>query len=82
MTKKHFQALAMALKFTRPIDLGITETMAARLRQWQYDVRNMANVCKMFNSKFSYERFLRACDYYDEGEKNMKVLTRQEFMSE
>lgn len=57
MTRKHFQALADALKNTRP-------TLAwngSRQFQWELDVKAIARVCKQDNPNFKPGRFFAAC---------------------
>lgn len=58
MTRKHFQALADAMKSTQPI-AGPVFAMA----QWRADVEAVADVLRQFNSNFDRERFYAACDY-------------------
>ena len=57
MTKKHFIALAAALKGERP-----GENWDANKRmQWNLDVKAVVRVCKQFNGIFDTGRFIDAC---------------------
>jgi hypothetical protein len=58
MTKKHFKALAEALRETRP-DLVIAP-LEYKI-QWNSDVRAVANACRTFNPLFDYGKFINAC---------------------
>lgn len=55
MTKKHFIALAQAMKNNKP-----TYNDGA-LDQWHMDVKRLLEVCRMFNSNFDTTRFMLAC---------------------
>lgn len=60
MTKKHFDALAAALKearlaFALPIGVETAETQSHR------DILMVASVCARFNPNFDRARFLTAC---------------------
>lgn len=57
MTRKHFQALADALRYARPSD----PDAQAPVDQWARDVRAIADVCAGSNGMFDRERFYRAC---------------------
>lgn len=69
MTKKHFQALADALKDThdrltriqasRPVDC------ADALMGWRQTVNDVADVCAQTNPRFNRARFLKACGVED-----------------
>ena len=62
MSKKHFEALAAALKAQRPdSDNCFQENRAAFLMQWQADTKATADVCARFNPNFDRKRFLQAC---------------------
>ena len=62
MSRKHFQELADALASTKP------ETPDS-LKTWKETVESVARVCRSFNGRFDYCRFLRACDYYGPEEQ-------------
>jgi hypothetical protein len=55
MTKKHFEALAAALKAERPMRQLVT------FDQWKKDCVVIANTCQDFNPNFDRARFLAAC---------------------
>lgn len=57
MTRKHFEALAEALRFSQP-PYGDHD----RWSQWDADVKAIATACKQFNANFDVERFLDACE--------------------
>ena len=66
MTRKHFNAIADALRFSRPIDedgtgVGNDHYEQGRMDQWQADYRAMADAYRSFNGQFDRDRFLRAC---------------------
>lgn len=54
MSKKHFDALAAALRTSRWLNVREQE-------QWRRDVEGVADVCYQFNIKFNRARFLKAC---------------------
>lgn len=56
MTKKHFKALAEAMKAREPIDPQSVEWL-----QWQGDCEALAVVMKAFNTAFDHTRFICAC---------------------
>jgi hypothetical protein len=56
MTRKHFEALAQALKSERP-SVGWTN----KYIQWAQDVKAIADVCADFNGAFDHDRFFVAC---------------------
>ncbi len=61
MTRKHFNAIADSLRFSRPI-VDLTSAQGrGRLDQWQTDCLAMADTCKSFNGRFDRDRFLGAC---------------------
>lgn len=57
MTKKHFNAIAAALKAERPGE----NWNANKHAQWDNDVRAMARVCRSFNPLFDVGPFIEAC---------------------
>ena len=66
MTRKHFQALAKALKLSRP-DIESDEMAEHwKAEQWKYTVREVATACyDQADGNFVYERFYTACGYND-----------------
>ena len=68
MTKKHFIALAGALKATMPkpeqYDVATKTGSIAYLdarAQWQRDARIVAQVCLEHNARFDWRVFMSAC---------------------
>jgi hypothetical protein len=61
MSRKHFRALADALKAEKPGD----NWSANKHVQWALDVKAIANTCAQFNSNFKRSRFLTACGMED-----------------
>ena len=64
MSKKHFVALATALRGSEPKNDGgvfTAKEQTARFIQWQIDVENITSVCARFNPNFDRARFLKAC---------------------
>jgi hypothetical protein len=61
MSRKHFIALAAALKAEKP---GANWCANKRV-QWALDVKAIANTCARFNCNFKRERFLTACGVED-----------------
>ena len=59
MTRKHFTALAEALKRERP------NGCVASSVQWIAEVRAIADVCRSFNPGFDRERFYAACGFQE-----------------
>jgi hypothetical protein len=57
MSKKHFIALADALRATRPSQQDI-EMLTGEYTQWKRDVQTIANVCSNHNPQFSRQRFM------------------------
>ena len=57
MSKKHFVALAAALKEQR---VRFAENMDQHA-QWCRDVQAVTDVCARFNANFDRDRFLTAC---------------------
>lgn len=57
MTRKHYEAIAKALAYTRPLN---TETAA--YRNWVAIVENLCAQFKTMNHRFDWERFVEACN--------------------
>lgn len=66
MSRKHYEALAAALKVAKP-SVGFLETPkaydAAALRAWEHACMAVMDVCHADNPRFNYERFGKACGY-------------------
>ena len=67
MTRKHFKALADALKNSHPAQSpgyvhGSPES-ARDCRVWAGTVENVAYACRSFNPNFDRARFLTACGW-------------------
>jgi hypothetical protein len=60
MSKKHFNALADAMKNTKPSKGEGTEYLI-KYSQWKRDTQSIAEVCLQSNSRFDYHFFLSAC---------------------
>ncbi len=60
MTRKHFEALAEALRFAHPIQGANIDTSEART-VWQAAQNNVADACSRFNGAFDRSRFIEAC---------------------
>ena len=62
MTRKHFNALAIALKVAHPAFFGEDERDTSEARSaWITAVQGVADVCRQFNGNFDRGRFLDAC---------------------
>jgi hypothetical protein len=66
MTRKHFAALAYALRSSAPqagstpaTDLG-SDWYAGKERQWLHDALAIENACAASNGRFDHDRFGRA----------------------
>lgn len=57
VSKKHFNKIAEALLLRKPIMPPDSD----KFRQWEGDVKAMADVCSCFNNLFDYQYFLQAC---------------------
>lgn len=65
MTKKHFDALAAALRDVRPEVSLLNYHALPRVDQWRADCEAAADFCARFNPKFNRGRFLEACGVTD-----------------
>ncbi len=68
MTRKHFNAIAKALAFTRPTAAG-RQKVSKRSKQWQQwarDVKALADICDASNDSFDRGQFYHACGLEDE----------------
>ena len=70
MSKKHFIALAKALKASKPRPVptdkcGETHKLVFSkwMEQWEQDVKAVANVCGDCNNNFNWDTFMVACDF-------------------
>ena len=67
MTRKHFEAIAYALRTSHPRlrdDLDIaSDAYHARVLQWEATYRAVACQCALQNSALNRERFARAAGY-------------------
>lgn len=57
MSKRHFEALAAALKHERPE----AHWNANKLVQWDLDCKAIARACQQSNPRFDAARFYKAC---------------------
>jgi hypothetical protein len=58
MTRKHFEALAEALRTSYPLGMRDTYTAVAG---WETTCKSVAATCRQFNPSFNRARFLAAC---------------------
>ena len=63
MSRKDFQALAYALRMSKPVGVGVDMSDSGDMRQWKRDVEYIADVCNGASERFDMARFLSACDY-------------------
>ena len=73
MTRRHFKAIAKALRDSRPpcyhaLPRSFTlesdsDSHTIRAVQWNGVVQEMARMCKLFNPRFDHSRFLDACGW-------------------
>jgi hypothetical protein len=61
MSRKHYRAMAEALRFERRYIEAMTGDASARVAQWSRDVRAIADVFAADNGRFDRDRFYRAC---------------------
>ena len=67
MSKKHFEALAAALKFIKPSGNPVCPPKdvkvfhAGQVKEWDYATEAVADACARFNPNFDRARFLKAC---------------------
>jgi len=61
VTRKHFQALADALKWARPENGWEHPAPSPYVAQWQADIRAVGDACYAANGRFDRGRFERAC---------------------
>lgn len=60
MTRKHYEAIAAAIRAARPKEGEWNDTDAAR-HTWERTVTSVANALQQDNPKFDYWRFRAAC---------------------
>lgn len=60
MTRKHFRAIAEALRESHP-GFEVSHEANVQLRQWRCTVVCIAKVCASFNPAFDRGRFVDAC---------------------
>lgn len=61
MTKKHFRALAHAIRIHKPIKRGRGYNYTAMQFLWERMLNSVADVCAHSNPNFNREKFLTAC---------------------
>lgn len=62
MQRRHFELIAEAMKRSKPPRLGmIADEQHIARAQWETCVSELATQCKLANSNFNRDRFLRAC---------------------
>lgn len=64
MTRKHFEAIAGALRYNYPkaTEWTTEEGFTAAADQWWSDCEAVAEACKAANSNFKMYKFLEACE--------------------
>lgn len=68
MTRKHFVALAAALRAAKPTDFDRKHTPIAykvAYIQWVFTVEKMVETLSQFNGEFKRDRFVAACGLED-----------------
>lgn len=61
MTRKDFEAIARALKTTRPDPADDSAAGVARIHQWNETFYAMVSEVEKTNGNFNYDRFAKAC---------------------
>jgi hypothetical protein len=65
MTRKHFKAIADAMRDTKPQFHNLTQETAfwraEILKQWETDCTTLARTLRQFNPLFDKDKFLDAC---------------------
>jgi len=66
MTRKHFNALAIALAYIRPeTQVEGRNYDAGKAEGWGEAVEAVADVCQSQNRQFDRDRFVTACEVWD-----------------
>ncbi len=65
ISRKHFQAIADALKEQKPAE----HWDANKMVQWKLDVNAVAQALGTMNPRFDLSRFTKACGFNDELEE-------------
>lgn len=60
MTRKHFIALAYALRYTKP-DVSNPDDLEAYI-QWEKVCCAVGEACRKFNANFNFTKFIDACE--------------------
>ncbi|MFU8771981.1 MAG: hypothetical protein ACNA8H_06140 [Anaerolineales bacterium] len=61
MTRKDFEAIARALRSSRPNPTDESAAGLVRLRQWNDTFYAMVSEIEKTNGNFNYDRFAKAC---------------------
>jgi hypothetical protein len=63
MSKKHFIALAVELRDSRPFEEDDEDERIVWIRrmQWNHDVKGVARACRVSHVNFDYDKFIKAC---------------------
>lgn len=75
MTKQHFEAIALALKESKPAALTKGQLHPAFMVQWRSDVRAIAGILLAHNPRFD-TRFYAACGYETTEPNDDMILDR------